>query len=79
MGAKEKMRQRKHISNKYWRLWREGYRVQLRQLTKNDCNIKYLKKGDLVLVLRERINKLHWPIAIVEEALKGRDNKSRSV
>ena len=79
MGAKEKWRQRKHISNQYWRLWREEYLVQLRQLTKNYCNSKDLKKGDLVLLIRERINKLHWPIAIVEEALPGRDNKTRSV
>ena len=53
--------------------------MQLRQLTKNYCNKKDLQKGDLVLLLRERINKLHWPIALVEEVFKGRDGKTRSI
>ena len=63
----------KHISNQYWRLWRAEYLMQLRQLTKNYSNNKDLKKGDLVLLLRERIIKLQWPMAVVEETLKGRD------
>ena len=53
--------------------------MQLRTLSKNYFEKKDLKEGDVVLVLTEKITKLDWPIAVVDEVLKGRDGKVRSV
>ena len=77
---------RKRISNHYWQLWREEYLTTLRELTKNYCEKTDLKKGDLVLDMlayNEKSSRNFWPLAIVEEALKGRvagkEDKVRSV
>ena len=37
-----------------------------------------IKQGDLFLLLKEKITKLDWPIAVVEEVIFGRDGKARS-
>ena len=77
---------RKRISNHYWQLWREEYLTTLRELTKNYCEKTDLKKGDVVLDLlayKEKSSRSFWPLAIVEQALKGRvsgkEDKVRSV
>ena len=77
---------RKRISNHYWQLWREEYLTTLRELTKNYCEKTDLKKGDVVLDLlsyKEKSSRSFWPLAVVEQALKGRvagkEDKVRSV
>ena len=70
--VKMRWKQRKEMSQYYWSLWKKEYLMQLRELTKNYCVKRNVKKGDLVLDLVSRITKRHWPLAIVEEALEGR-------
>ena len=65
-------KQRNEMSQYYWSLWKKEYLMQLRELTKNYCVKRNVKKGDLVLDLVSRVTKRHWPPAIVEEALEGR-------
>ena len=47
----------------------------LRELTKNYCEKTNLKKGDVALDLlayKEKSSRRFWPLAVIEEALKGR-------
>ena len=53
--------------------------MQLRELTKNYCVKRNIKKGDLVLDLVSRVTKRHWPLATVEDALEGQRGGVRSV
>ena len=78
LNAKERWRERKNISHHYWNLWKEEYLLQLRTL-KNYFEKEDLKEGDLVLLIKERITKTDWPMAVVDEVIKGRDGKVRSV
>ena len=82
--AKERWKERKLVANHYWTLWRESYLMTLRELTKNYCVQRNLKKGDVVLDLIDRKTKLDWPIRVVHEALEQRkagekETKVRSV
>ena len=70
--AKERWKERKLVANHYWTLWRESYLMTLRELTKNYCVQRNLKKGDVVLDLIDRKTKLDWPIRVVHEALEQR-------
>ena len=58
IDTKERWKQRQHLAHHYWQLWKEEYLMQLRKLTKNYYQTKDLKKGDLVLLLKDRITKL---------------------
>ena len=69
---KERWKERKQVANHYWTLWRESYLTTLRELTKNYCVTRNLKKGDVVLDLIDRKTKLDWPIRIVHKALEQR-------
>ena len=79
LNAKERWKQRKNISHHYWMLWKEEYLMQLRALSKHYFERRDLKEGDVVLLLTEKLTKLDWPIGVVDEALKGRDGRVRSV
>jgi hypothetical protein len=70
--VKARWTQRKQMSQYYWSLWKKEYLMQLRELTKNYCVKRNIKKGDLVFDLVSRVTKRHWPLAIVEEALERR-------
>ena len=78
INIKQKWKERQQISHHYWNLWKNEYLMQLRQLTKNFFEQRNLRKGDIVLLIKERVTKLDWPIAIVDEIQKGRDGKVRS-
>ena len=67
-------------------MWCKEYLNTLRELTKNYCEKTDLKKGDVVLDLlayKEKSSRSFWPLAVVEQALKGRvagkEDKVRSV
>ena len=79
LNAKERWKQRKNISHHYWMLWKEEYVMQLRSLSKHCFERRDLKERDMVLLLTEKLTKLDWPIGVVDEALRGRDGKVRSV
>jgi len=70
---------RQHIASHYWSIWKNEYLLQLRELTKNYFEQRNLKKGDVVLLLKEKVTKLDWPIGIVHDVQSGRDGKIRSV
>ena len=55
-------------------MWREEYLTTLRELTKNYCVKRDLKKGNLVLdLLAYKLKNFRnfWPLAVVKLSLKG--------
>jgi hypothetical protein len=77
--TKQQWEERKQLAHQFWNLWKNEYLLSLRELTKNYVQQRNLKGGDVVLMIKERITKLHWPLAIVQEVCMGRDGNVRSV
>ena len=75
LNAKDRWNKRKQLSYYYCQKWKDEYLLRLRTLTKNYVKTKDLKEEDVVLIINERISKIHWPLAVMQEALKGRDGK----
>ena len=70
--------ERKRLQRNYFLRFQSEYLDSLKKRTKNIAEQENIRKGDVVLMLDQKITRLKWPIARVEEPILSRDGKVRS-
>jgi hypothetical protein len=66
------------LCDQFWRKWVKLYLPELQRRCKWTNAVENLKTGDLVLIMDESIPRNLWPLALVTEAVRGRDGLVRS-
>ena len=65
--------------NAFWAKWVREYLPELQRRTKWKTESPDIKKGELVLMVEDNTPRGLWSLAIVEEAIAGRDGHVRSL
>ena len=74
-----RFRQAQLIADKFWSRWLKEYLPLLQQRVKWYDSVRNLSVGDVVLVCDDNCPRGQWPMGVVEEVHKGRDDLVRSV
>ena len=72
------------IKSSFWKQYYQQYLTELQQRhinqRKSTDNVKQPKVGDVCLLKQEKVPRLHWPLAIIENVVySARDNKIRTL
>ena len=70
---------RKKAERRFFLRWQNEYLNVLKERTHNLHQTKEFERGDVVLLINERRNRLAWPLARVVETYPSRDGRVRSV
>ena len=70
---------RKKAERQFFLRWQNEYLNVLKERTHNLHQTKEFERGDVVLLINERRNRLAWPLARVVETYPSRDGRVRSV
>ncbi|KAJ8042351.1 hypothetical protein HOLleu_13381 [Holothuria leucospilota] len=68
-----------HYSDIFWEKWRCDYLRNLPPAIKKFRSKSNLEVGSVVLVNEDNVPRMKWPLAVVVELYRGRDNLVRSV
>ena len=71
----------KSCKDALWKRWTREYLAALRERhgRGKEGKLKYLKRGDVVIIHSEEKNRGQWPLGIVEQLYGGRDGVIRAV
>ena len=68
-----------YLANQFWKRWLREYLPELQRRAKWMKEEENIKVGDVVLVCEEATPRFLWPLGLVVEVRKGRDQLVRSV
>ena len=68
-----------YLANQFWKRWLREYLPELQRRSKWLKEEENIKVGDVVLVCEEATPRFLWPLGLVVEVKKGRDQLVRSV
>ena len=74
----KRWRRVQHLSDEFYRRWRNYYLVTLQKRTKWRTNIPNLSPGDLVLLKDKLVHRNSWKMGIVSSVIASKDNVVRS-
>ena len=77
--ARKRWRRVQYLLEQFWSRWKTEYLINLNQQNKWQVKRRNMKAGDVVLVKDENTDRMKWPLAVVEEAIIGKDGLVRSV
>ena len=78
-GYNKQWRQTQHLVDALWKRWRRDYLSTLQQSPKWVKEYWNIRKGDMVLLCKEKIGRGHWSKGVVEEIYPGSDGLVRKV
>ena len=62
-----------------WKRWQRGYLTQLRENHRpRERKGQTVKKGDIVFIQENSVERLNWNIGRIDELLKGRDGNTHA-
>lgn len=76
---RRRWRQAQHVANVFWRKWTRLYLPELQRRVKWTDIHRNVSIGDLVMIADENTPRNLWPLALVIEVSRGRDDLVRSV
>ena len=77
--ARKRWRRVQYLLEQFWSRWKAEYLINLNQQNKWQVKRRNMKAGDVVLVKDENTDRMKWPLAVVEEAIIGKDGLVRNV
>jgi hypothetical protein len=78
-ALKVRWKKRQIVSKHFWNCWKKQYLRALQVRSKWYTAKPDVKVGQVVLIFLDKQPRLRWPLGIVEEIIKGRDERVRKV
>lgn len=66
------------LIDSYWGRWRNEYLTQLREYQKIGVDVKFIEKGDIVVIFDHQLKRNRWKLGKVVKLIQGSDNIPRA-
>ena len=76
--SQRRWRQIHYLANVFWKRWTKEYLPSLQIRQKWQRPHRCVRKNDVVLMVDENAPRAQWPLGVVTEVFKGRDDLARS-
>ena len=77
--VRQRWRRVQHLANQFWLRWRKEFVQSLQGRGKWISPQRNFRKGDVVLVFTDNLQRNQWPLALVEDAIPSSDGLVRKV